>query len=150
VLHPELALIPIFMVSDQVLTLVGARLHGGTTEALGAYELNPRYRDVVAQLRPMPVRLMLRCVLVAALLALMAATLLDGLCGAGRRPDRCLCADQRGAYRQHPDLAIAQQGRRFGHRARPSVWCGIPALRDLIPAAGRAGYLDAQPVQCGR
>ncbi len=73
--HPELALIPILMVSDYVLTLVGARLYGGTSEARAAYELNPRYRDVVAQLRPMPIRLALRCVAVTALLALMGATL---------------------------------------------------------------------------
>jgi len=62
------------MVSDYVLTLVGARLYGGTPEARAAYELNPRYRDIVAQLRPMPLRLLLRCVLVAALLALLSAT----------------------------------------------------------------------------
>lgn len=74
-LHPELALIPILMVSDYVLTLAGARLYGGTPDARAAYELNPRYRDSVARLRPMPVRLMLRCVLMTALLALMGATL---------------------------------------------------------------------------
>jgi hypothetical protein len=74
VLHPELALIPLFMVSDYVLTLVGARLYGGTPEARAAYEMNPRYRDVVARLRPVPARLVLRCVLVAALLAMMSAT----------------------------------------------------------------------------
>jgi ClpX C4-type zinc finger len=83
VLHPELALIPIFMVSDYVLTLVGARLYGGTPDARAAYELNPRYRDMVARLRPMPVPLMLRCVLMAALLALMGATLHSAIGGMG-------------------------------------------------------------------
>jgi hypothetical protein len=73
--HPELGVIPMFMVSDHVLTLLGARLYGSTPEARAAYELNPRYRDIVAHLRLIPVRLTLRCILMIAVLVLMSATL---------------------------------------------------------------------------
>ena len=62
------------MVSDYALTLVGARLYGGTPEVRAAYEMNPHYRDIVGQLGPMLARLILRCVFVAALLAMISAT----------------------------------------------------------------------------
>ncbi len=79
--HPELVLVPLLMVSDYVLTLVGARPYGDTPKARAAYELNLRYRDTVAQLRPMPIRLMLGCVAVTALLGLMG-TILHAAIGA--------------------------------------------------------------------
>lgn len=72
--HAEFGLIPIFLVADYALTLRAARLYGDTPDKRAAYELNPRYREEIGRLRPMPVRVMLRYVLMMALLALMCAT----------------------------------------------------------------------------
>jgi hypothetical protein len=59
--HTELVLIPLFVVSDYLLTLAGGRRYCDTHEARVASERNPRFRDIVAPLCPMPAGFMLRC-----------------------------------------------------------------------------------------
>lgn len=72
-MHPEYLLVPLFMLADYYLTLLGASLYGRTPEQRAAYELNPAFQREVAALQLFSARHLIMIVGVTAPLYAMAA-----------------------------------------------------------------------------